>query len=98
MQASIGEQFFLARKIRTHFERAVEVNPDNIAAQFDLMEYYLQAPAYLGGSAAKARSQAEEISKLDGKAGVQVWERYEQLGGSPLGEGEEQPPEPSVSR
>jgi len=97
-QASLGEQFFLARKIRTHFERAVELNPDNIAARADLMEYYLQAPAFLGGSTAKARSQVEEISKRDVSEGVKAWERYEQLGEGLLGEGGEPPLEPSVIR
>jgi hypothetical protein len=50
-------------------EKAVELNPDNIEARFDLLEYYLQAPAFLGGDAAKAQAQAAEIAKRNATAG-----------------------------
>jgi len=73
-----GEAFFLARKVKTHLEKAVELNPDNIEARFDLMEYYLQAPDFLGGDAAKAHVQAEEITKRDAAAGRKAWQRCRQ--------------------
>ncbi len=73
-----GEAFFLARKVKTHLEKAVELNPDNIEARFDLMEYYLQAPAFLGGDAAKAKMQAEEITKRNAAAGRKAWQRCRQ--------------------
>jgi tetratricopeptide (TPR) repeat protein len=56
-------QPFLARKVKVHFEQAVELNPDNLAARADLQEYYEKAPGFLGGSTEKARQQAEEIAK-----------------------------------
>jgi tetratricopeptide (TPR) repeat protein len=73
-----GEAFFLARKVKTHLEKAVELNPDNIEARFDLMEYYLQAPAFLGGDAAKAKAQAAEITKRNAVAGRKAWQRCQQ--------------------
>lgn len=73
-----GEAFFLARKVKTHLEKAVELNPDNIEARFDLMEYYLQAPAFLGGDAAKAEGQAKEISRRNAAAGRKAWQRCRQ--------------------
>jgi tetratricopeptide (TPR) repeat protein len=73
-----GEGFFLARKVKTHLEKAVELNPDNIEARFDLMEYYLQAPPFLGGDAAKAKAQAAEITKRDAAAGEKAWQRCQQ--------------------
>jgi tetratricopeptide (TPR) repeat protein len=73
-----GEAFFLARKVKTHLEKAVELNPDNVEARFDLMDYYLQAPAFLGGDAAKAKAQAAEIAKRNATAGRKAWQRCQQ--------------------
>jgi tetratricopeptide (TPR) repeat protein len=72
LSASVWRQFFLARKVRTHFERAVQLNPDNIAARLDLLEYYLKAPAMLGGGMEKALVQASEINKRDAVQGRQA--------------------------
>ena len=73
-----GTGLFIARKVKTHLERAVELNPDNIAARFDLIEYYLQAPRFLGGDPAKATAQAAEIAKRDAAAGREARQRCEQ--------------------
>jgi tetratricopeptide (TPR) repeat protein len=74
MRASVWRQFFLARKVRAHFERAVELDPHNVEARADLMAYYLKAPGILGGSLEKARSQAEEIKKRDAERGREAAE------------------------
>jgi tetratricopeptide (TPR) repeat protein len=55
----------LAKKVRTEFERAVELDPANAAARTDLAEFYLEAPGIVGGGKDKARSQAEAIARLD---------------------------------
>jgi len=55
----------LAGKVRTEFERAVALNPQSAAARTDLAEFYLEAPAIIGGSQDKARAQAAELMKLD---------------------------------
>jgi cytochrome c-type biogenesis protein CcmH/NrfG len=77
-QAAKSEAFFLARKVKIHFEKAVELNPDNIEARFDLLEYYLQASALVAGGLTKAREQAEEITKRNAAEGRKAWQRCEQ--------------------
>jgi tetratricopeptide (TPR) repeat protein len=61
-----------ARKCRAEFERAVELNSANVPARADLAEYYLEAPAFLGGGKDKARRQAEEIAARDKSAAHMV--------------------------
>ena len=55
----------LARKAKTEFERAVELNPSNVSARSDLSEYYVEAPAFMGGGLGKARNQAAAVQSLD---------------------------------
>jgi tetratricopeptide (TPR) repeat protein len=54
-----------ATKARKSFERAVELDPTNLAALSDLFEYYLQAPGMLGGGLEKAGALAARFAKLD---------------------------------
>jgi len=62
-QANVLRQPGLARRARSAWERAIELDPDNLDARSDLIQYYVQAPGFLGGSMAKALDQAEEIRK-----------------------------------
>ena len=55
----------LAKKLRAEFERAVELDPSNVAARTDLAEFYLEAPGIVGGGKDKARAQAEAIDHYD---------------------------------
>ena len=55
----------LAKKVRTQFERAVQLDPDNVGARTDLAEFYLEAPGIVGGGQDKARAQADMVSKLN---------------------------------
>jgi tetratricopeptide (TPR) repeat protein len=55
----------LAKKVRSSFERAVELNPRNWEARTDLAEFYLEAPGIVGGGKDKARAQAEAIQPLN---------------------------------
>ena len=64
-RASVFRQLLLARKVKLHLERAVELNPENLPARMDLMEYYSKAPGFLGGSDEKAQEQAREIAKRE---------------------------------
>jgi len=81
-----GNAFFLARKVKKHLETAVVLNPDNLEARFDLLEYYLRAPAFVGGDAAKAKVQAEEITKRNATEGRKAWQRCEQADAQIFGE------------
>jgi tetratricopeptide (TPR) repeat protein len=58
-------QGFMAPKLRDAFERAIALDPNLHDARSSLMEYYLQAPAIVGGSVDKARAQAAELAKRD---------------------------------
>ncbi len=60
----------LALKTRKEFKKAVSLDPRNVEARRALMEYDLQAPWILGGSKAKAREQAESISRLNRVEGL----------------------------
>jgi tetratricopeptide (TPR) repeat protein len=55
----------LAKKVRTSFERAVELDPKSWEARTDLAEFYLEAPAVVGGGKDKAREQADAIAPLN---------------------------------
>lgn len=55
----------LAKKVRTEFERAVELDPDNWQARTDLAEFYLEAPGIVGGGKDKARAQASALVPLN---------------------------------
>jgi cytochrome c-type biogenesis protein CcmH/NrfG len=63
----------LARKVRSEFETAVQLDSRNVAAQSDLAEFYMEAPAFLGGGKDKARAQAQRLSAMD--AGAAHWVR-----------------------
>jgi len=54
----------LAKKVRTEFERAVQLDPSNVGARTDLAEFYLEAPGIVGGGQDKARAQANVLAKL----------------------------------
>src|SRR5262249_2072342 len=64
-QAQLVEQVRLARRTRAFFAKAVELDPNNVAARADLATYDMRAPGFLGGGKEKARRQIEEVSKLD---------------------------------
>src|SRR5262249_25010396 len=53
-----------ASKARQHFEKAAQLNPNNLEAQSDLFEYYLEAPGFLGGGQDKAAATAAAIARI----------------------------------
>jgi cytochrome c-type biogenesis protein CcmH/NrfG len=54
-----------ASKARQYFEKAVELDPRNIEALNDLLEYYLEAPGFMGGGFEKAKAIAVRIGEVD---------------------------------
>lgn len=54
-----------ATKSRQMFERSVALNPSNEAATGDLLDYYLDAPGFLGGGMQKAEALAKTIGETD---------------------------------
>lgn len=55
----------LAKKTHVAFEKAVELDPNNVEARSDLSEYYIEAPGFLGGGTDKAAAQANAVQKLE---------------------------------
>ena len=55
----------LAKKVRSSFERAVELDPQSWEARADLAEFYLEAPGIVGGGKDKAQAQADAIATLN---------------------------------
>lgn len=53
-----------SRKTLDALKKAVELDGDNTAALQDLMTYYRQAPAFLGGSSKQAEIIANRLQKL----------------------------------
>ncbi|MCU1287323.1 MAG: repeat protein [Acidobacteriales bacterium] len=51
-----------AGKCRDQFERAVQLDPNNLDARADLAEFYTEAPGIMGGGKDKARAQAEAVA------------------------------------
>ena len=68
-KAGILKKAGLAKKMKKELEKALELDPDNVDAHFSLMQYYLYAPGFMGGSMDKAREQAEEIKKRASQKG-----------------------------
>lgn len=65
----------LAKKVRSSFERAVELDPKSWEARTDLAEFYLEAPGVVGGGQDKARAQAHELLSFDPAMGHWVLAR-----------------------
>lgn len=61
--ASTLRQPFMARRVKAEFERAVALDPELIDAREGLIQFYLRAPSFMGGSETKAREQQREIAK-----------------------------------
>ncbi len=55
----------LAKKVHVEFERAVELSPNNWEARTDLAEFYVEAPAVVGGGKDKARAQAALLAPVN---------------------------------
>lgn len=54
-----------AGRARDAYLKAVELDPNFVEAHFDLMQYFLLAPGFLGGGRDKADATALTIAKLD---------------------------------
>lgn len=55
----------LSRQALEKLETAVELDDDNVEAMKDLMEYYRQAPRFLGGNREKAEELGRRIKALE---------------------------------
>src|SRR5205814_1955101 len=58
-------QMSLAGSLKQAMERAVELDSTNIEGRINLFQFYLEAPAAMGGGLDKAREQAAAIMARD---------------------------------
>jgi tetratricopeptide (TPR) repeat protein len=56
---------FLARRVKSEFDKAVALDSSSVDARHGLIMYYSHAPGMFGGDMNKAKAQAREIEKLD---------------------------------
>lgn len=64
-RATFLNAFSLAKRVRAEFEESVRIDPRNAEALSDLGEFYLRAPAILGGGVDKAQGIAAQLDKVD---------------------------------
>jgi tetratricopeptide (TPR) repeat protein len=62
-------QPMLARRLKSEFEHAVALDPNLIGAHEGLLQFYMQAPGFMGGSQEKAKEQAAAILHLNAMRG-----------------------------
>lgn len=70
--ANVVRQGFLAPKMKSAWETAIALDAKNISARQSLVEYYTQAPGFMGGSFEKAKEVANQIIKLSPATGHRV--------------------------
>jgi tetratricopeptide (TPR) repeat protein len=67
--ASLFTAMGWTKKVVETYEIAQKLAPNNIGVRFDLLSFYLHAPAIVGGGQDKAEAEAAAIAKLDPKEG-----------------------------
>jgi tetratricopeptide (TPR) repeat protein len=77
------QQAMLAPKIRKAFERTIALDPTHVQGRIGLANFYLRAPAFLGGRLDKAYEQVQILIGLDEVEGrlllARFYERTKQL-------------------
>ena len=63
------QKMSLVSEGRKAFEKAIALDPNQVAARIGLAQFYLGAPGIAGGSVAKARAQGDALMALPGKRG-----------------------------
>jgi tetratricopeptide (TPR) repeat protein len=82
-KSNMMKQGILAPKIKDAFEKTVALDPNNLAAHWGLIEFYTQAPGFMGGSWEKAEATARSVSKIKKAEGFRalgiVYERQDKF-------------------
>lgn len=68
--SGIFRAYHLSHKTREALERAVELDRENTEALVDLMKFYEQAPAFLGGGQEKADEIRKRLEELESRSGA----------------------------
>jgi Tfp pilus assembly protein PilF len=73
MTANFFSQASLGSKLKEQFDLAVQLDPNHLDARMGLLQFYMMAPSFAGGSESKAMEQANEIKKRDALRGHRAW-------------------------
>ncbi|HXA49017.1 MAG TPA: hypothetical protein VNV86_01865 [Candidatus Acidoferrum sp.] len=68
--ANAFQQLLLARRFRKEIDAAIAIDPRDLQAQRDLMEFYLLAPGIAGGDVKRAEATAQSIAAIDAAGGL----------------------------
>lgn len=68
--AGMFQQLLLAHRFRKEIDTAIALDPRDVQARRDLLEYYLLAPGIAGGDPARADETAAAIAGLDAAEGL----------------------------
>ncbi len=71
--ANMIKQGYYARKVMKAFKEAATLDPSDLLAQSSLAEFYLEAPAFLGGNIEKAKAQTDIVAGLDSVAALSLY-------------------------
>jgi len=75
------QQLVLARRFKKEIDTAIALDPHDIQALRDLMEFYLLAPGIAGGDKAKARISAGQIAGINPAEGFSAQARLAEFQG-----------------
>lgn len=78
--AGMLQQLLLARRFRKEIDIALELDPKDVQALRDLMEFHLLAPGIAGGDAARAGTIAQRIASIDITQGFLAQARIAEAG------------------
>lgn len=70
MRGGVMSAISYVGKIRDSFKKAIELDPSNFSARSSLMQFYLQAPSFVGGGTGKAKDFIVETIKYSPAAGA----------------------------
>jgi tetratricopeptide (TPR) repeat protein len=63
--ANVLRQPFLAKRAKSEFDKAAELDPNSVGAREGLLQFYIRARGVMGGSINKAKEEAAKIAKLN---------------------------------
>lgn len=70
MRGGVMSAISYVGKIRDSFKKAIELDPANFSARSSLMQFYLQAPGFVGGGTGKAKDFIVETIKYSPAGGA----------------------------
>jgi tetratricopeptide (TPR) repeat protein len=62
-RSNVARQAIYARRIRSHLEEALRLDPQNLEARFGMVQFYAVAPGMVGGNKQRARQEAEQLRR-----------------------------------